>query len=123
MSLSTRQKKELFLALFDRIIELHSTGAPKEKLKNFIHGHRQKRTRGVVYMYFAGTREMVASVKSREFDYDWLGAREANQLGHSGVGQAVASMNPSRDCVLVCAIQIENKHLYINCTKMRDIDA
>lgn len=120
MSLSIEQQKELYNGLCNYIIELHYKEL-KNNLKNFTENFRSKGFKGVVLIDFFNTKDMVESVKNKNFNYQWIPRNDAMKIKHNGIQNALNTMNPTKDCVLVCSLSLSQKHLYINCIKYKDI--
>ena len=115
------RKKNFFLGLFDRICQYHMHGESKENLQDFLNIPTSKKWRGVVYLQFNDTKEMICCIKNNTYLYRWLKKNEALKLNHNGVKTAMTMMIPDRDCVLVCAIKMRDEHFYVNCIKIKDI--
>ena len=122
MALSMEQQKELYNKLYELIIELHSNGEYRNELKKITQDHRIKGHKGIVLLDYTNITDMIAAVKNKSFYYEWIPKNEAFKIKHSGISQAITFMNPCKDCVFVCSLSLSLKHLYINCTKIKDID-
>lgn len=120
MSLSVHQQKQLYDRLYQRIVELH-TDDFKNDIKIFSEEFRNKNLKGIILLNYYSIKEMVESVKTKNFNYEWIPKNEAKLMQHNGITSALVTMNAKSDCVLCCSLVLNSKHLYINCTKMKDI--
>lgn len=121
MPLTVEQIKRLYHAFYDRIIELHNTEL-KNNLINFTKHARNKGRKGIVMLDYVNIDSMIDAVKNKDFKYEWISRNKAAKIKHIGMRNALITMNPSNDCVLVCSLSISLKHLYINCIKFLDIE-
>jgi hypothetical protein len=121
MSLTITQQKQLYEGLYDRIIDLHSI-TRKNALKEFTEYHRNKNHKGIVLLDYSNVKDMIESVKSQNFNYQWIPKNEASKIRHSSIPHAMLTMNAKTDCILVCSLSLNMQHLYIDCMKFKDID-
>ena len=118
--LSIDQQKQLYNALYDRIIDLHMVEY-RNDLKFFTEEMRNKGRKGIVLLDYTNIKDMIDAVKNKKFFYEWVPQNDASKIKYNGVRDAMITMNASRDCVLVCSLVLSVKHLYVNCVKIRDI--
>ncbi len=119
-SLTMEQQKALYLGLYDRVIDLHS-GIFKPELKKYTDIYRTDRTKGIILLDYTSIQEMIESVKNKNFYYQWVSENDAKKIKYAGISAALLTMNAGRDCVLVCSLSLGPKHIYVNCTKFKDI--
>jgi len=120
MSLSIDQQKKLYNKLYDYIIDLHC-GEFKKQLVIFTEFEREKGLKGIILLDYTNIKDMIASVKNKDFNYQWIPKNEASKIRHSGIPESLATANPKKDCIFVCSLSLSLKHLYVNCVKFRDI--
>ena len=122
MSLSIPQQKQLYENLYDHVLDIHSNGL-KQDLVDFTEQYRKKGFKGIVLLDYANTKDMVESVKNKNYQYQWVRQADALKIKHAGISPALITMNCRKDCILVCSLSLSPKHLYVNCVKFRDICA
>lgn len=121
MSLTIEQQKELYDKLYDRIIDIHSVEFKNELIK-YTEDARTRGSKGILLIDYSNITDMIQSVKTKSFNYEWISQKDAAKIKHTGLQNALLTMNTKRDCVLVCSLSISLKHLYINCVKFRDVN-
>jgi len=126
LTLTIDQQKELYLGLYDHIVNLHvdiNTHGDifKNDLISFTKEFRHRKYKGIVLLDYTNITDMIGAVKNKKFNYQWVKRDEAMTINHRGVTQALTTMNPTSDCVLVCSLSLSLKHLYINCVKIRNL--
>lgn len=120
MSLTIEQQKELYLGLYDRIVELHTADFKQELIK-FTEPYRNKGSKGIVLIDYTDITDMFAAVKDKSFFYEWVDYKDALKIKHTGVSAALNTMNAKKDCVLVGSLSLSLQHYYVNCVKIKDI--
>lgn len=119
MSLTIDQQKRLFDEFYDYITDLHTSDM--QSLKLFTLEHRKKNQKGVVLLEYYSIKEMIQSVKNKDFQYQWIPKVEVNRIQHNAIPTAVATMNPKKDCIFVCSLLLEKNHQYVNLCKIKDL--
>ena len=120
-SLSIEQQKRLYSSLYDIIIEMHSKEL-KNELRIYTQTQRLKGSKGIILLDYTNVKDMIDAVKNKSFFYEWIPKNDALKIKHAGIPSAILSMNPCKDCVLVCSLSLSLKHLYVDCMKFKDID-
>ena len=115
--LTVEQIRELFAGLFHSIAEKHQYKF-KEDLQNFTNEYRRKGEKGVVMLAYQDTKEMISYVKRDFYVYTWLSQKEAKELGHNGVNEALKHMNPKTNCVFVGAVKLPNGAYHMDCYRL-----
>jgi hypothetical protein len=121
MLMTLEQQKNLYDGLYEHIVSLHTTTF-KKNLGEFTQYARSKGWKGIVLLDYYNIKDMIESVKTKTFTYQWISKNDAQRIRHNGISPAIASMNPKNDCVFVCSLSISLKHLYVNCIKFKDLD-
>lgn len=120
MSLTIDQQKRLFDEFYDYITDLHVSNM--QDLKQFTFDYRNKNQKGVVLLEYYSIKEMIQSVKNKDFQYQWVSRDEIGRINHNAIPSALASMSPKKDCIFVCSLLLEKNHQYVNLCKMKDLD-
>lgn len=118
-TLTSDQQKQLYNAYYDYIMDLHITELKQDLIKFFLE---QKGSKGLVSISYTDIKDMIASVKNKNFSYAWIDKTDALKLKHPGIKQAVTSANPKTDCVLAISLVVGKGHYYVNCTKIKNLE-
>ena len=120
MSLTIPQQKQLYENLYDHILDIHSNSL-KHDLNDFTKQYRKRGLKGIVLLDYSNIKDMIDSVKNKNYQYEWVKQGDALKIKHAGIPSALITMNSRKDCILVCSLSLNPKHLYVNCVKFRDI--
>ena len=119
-TLTIDQQKILYNKLYERIIDLHVSEFKKD-LNEFTKNYRNKKYKGIVLLDYINIKDMILSVKNKNFVYQWVSKNDAQHIKYGAINKALLSMDPKTDCILACSLTFSLEHLYVNCVKIKDI--
>jgi len=127
MSLTIAQQKKLYDGYFDHITDIHLQEFKKD-LCEFTINTRSRGEKGIVLLDYTSIKDMILLIKQKLYLYKWIPHVDATKIKSAGVREALLTVNPKTDCILVCSLQVfdetskqSNTHLYINCVKFKNI--